>query len=90
MIEAWIERRHSCVVYEHVDLSESVMDHGSEGFAVGPAADVGRYWDGFDLIFIADFFGELLTRYGPSLYRSVLLPRLGSEAAAEDARAAVL
>ena len=29
--------------------------------------------------------GELLTRHGPSLYRSVLLPRLGSEAAAKDA-----
>ena len=29
--------------------------------------------------------GELLTRFGPSLYRSVLLPRLGSEAAARDA-----
>ncbi len=29
--------------------------------------------------------GELLTRYGPGLYRSVLLPRLGSEAAAKDA-----
>jgi RNA polymerase sigma-70 factor (ECF subfamily) len=31
--------------------------------------------------------GELLTRYGPGLYRSVLLPRLGSEAAAKDALA---
>jgi len=29
--------------------------------------------------------GELLMRYGPVLYRSVLLPRLGSEAAARDA-----
>jgi RNA polymerase sigma factor (sigma-70 family) len=29
--------------------------------------------------------GELLTQYGPSLYRMVLLPRLGSEAAAKDA-----
>jgi RNA polymerase sigma-70 factor (ECF subfamily) len=29
--------------------------------------------------------GELLSRYGPTLYRSVLLPRLGSEAAAKDA-----
>jgi RNA polymerase sigma factor (sigma-70 family) len=29
--------------------------------------------------------GELLHRYGPTLYRSVLLPRLGSEAAAKDA-----
>src|ERR1700728_3489932 len=29
--------------------------------------------------------GELLHRYGPGLYRSVLLPRLGSEAAAKDA-----
>lgn len=29
--------------------------------------------------------GELLRKYGPSLYRSVLLPRLGSEAAAKDA-----
>ena len=29
--------------------------------------------------------GELLTRFGPVLYRSVLLPRLGSEAAAHDA-----
>ena len=29
--------------------------------------------------------GELLSRYGPLLYRSVLLPRLGSEAAAQDA-----
>jgi RNA polymerase sigma factor (sigma-70 family) len=27
----------------------------------------------------------LLTRYGPPVYRSVLLPRLGSEAAAQDA-----
>jgi RNA polymerase sigma-70 factor (ECF subfamily) len=31
--------------------------------------------------------GELLRRYGPRLYRSVLLPRLGSTAAAEDALA---
>ncbi len=29
--------------------------------------------------------GQLLTRHGPTLYRSVLLPRLGSEAAARDA-----
>lgn len=29
--------------------------------------------------------GELLSTYGPVLYRSVLLPRLGSEAAAKDA-----
>ncbi|MEO7110393.1 MAG: sigma-70 family RNA polymerase sigma factor [Polyangiaceae bacterium] len=29
--------------------------------------------------------GELLTKYGPRIYRSVLLPRLGSEAAAQDA-----
>jgi RNA polymerase sigma-70 factor (ECF subfamily) len=31
--------------------------------------------------------GELLGRHGPALYRSVLLPRLGSEAAAKDALA---
>jgi RNA polymerase sigma-70 factor (ECF subfamily) len=31
--------------------------------------------------------GELLRRHGPRLYRSVLLPRLGSPAAAEDALA---
>lgn len=31
--------------------------------------------------------GELLHKYGPGLYRSVLLPRLGSEAAAKDALA---
>ena len=29
--------------------------------------------------------GELLMKHGPALYRSVLLPRLGSEAAAKDA-----
>ena len=29
--------------------------------------------------------GELLTTHGPGLYRAVLLPRLGSEAAARDA-----
>ncbi len=29
--------------------------------------------------------GQLLTRHGPSIYRVVLLPRLGSEAAAQDA-----
>jgi len=29
--------------------------------------------------------GHLLSRYGPTLYRCVLLPRLGSEAAAKDA-----
>lgn len=29
--------------------------------------------------------GELLSTHGPALYRSVLLPRLGSEAAARDA-----
>jgi RNA polymerase sigma-70 factor (ECF subfamily) len=29
--------------------------------------------------------GELFHRFGPGLYRSVLLPRLGSEAAAKDA-----
>jgi RNA polymerase sigma-70 factor (ECF subfamily) len=29
--------------------------------------------------------GQLLRRYGPVLYRSVLLPRLGSEASAQDA-----
>ena len=29
--------------------------------------------------------GKLLSKYGPGLYRSVLLPRLGSEAAAKDA-----
>jgi RNA polymerase sigma-70 factor (ECF subfamily) len=29
--------------------------------------------------------GELLRRYGPVLYRTVLLPRLGSQAAAQDA-----
>lgn len=32
--------------------------------------------------------GELLRRHGPRLYRSVLLPRLGSAAAAEEALAA--
>jgi RNA polymerase sigma factor (sigma-70 family) len=31
--------------------------------------------------------GELLRKYGPILYRAVLLPRLGSEAAAQDALA---
>jgi RNA polymerase sigma-70 factor (ECF subfamily) len=31
--------------------------------------------------------GELLHKYGPGLYRSVLQPRLGSEAAAKDALA---
>jgi RNA polymerase sigma-70 factor (ECF subfamily) len=31
--------------------------------------------------------GDILRRYGPVLYRSVLLPRLGSEAAAQDALA---
>lgn len=31
--------------------------------------------------------GQLLRRYGPALYRSVLLPRLGSEAIAQDALA---
>jgi RNA polymerase sigma-70 factor (ECF subfamily) len=31
--------------------------------------------------------GELLAKHGPSLYRSVLLPRLGSDAAAKDALA---
>jgi RNA polymerase sigma-70 factor (ECF subfamily) len=31
--------------------------------------------------------GELLAKHGPSLYRSVLLPRLGSDASAKDARA---
>lgn len=31
--------------------------------------------------------GELLHKYGPGLYRNVLLPRLGSEAAAKDALA---
>ncbi len=29
--------------------------------------------------------GELLSKHGPTLYRAVLLPRLGSEAAAKDA-----
>ena len=29
--------------------------------------------------------GELLSTHGPALYRSVLLPRLGSDAAARDA-----
>jgi RNA polymerase sigma-70 factor (ECF subfamily) len=31
--------------------------------------------------------GQILRKYGPALYRSVLLPRLGSQAAAEDALA---
>ena len=31
--------------------------------------------------------GQLLERHGPALYRAVLLPRLGSEAAARDALA---
>src|SRR5580658_6394407 len=31
--------------------------------------------------------GTVLVAYGPTLYRSVLLPRLGSEAAAKDALA---
>ncbi|WP_437613961.1 sigma-70 family RNA polymerase sigma factor [Sorangium sp. So ce834] len=31
--------------------------------------------------------GQLLRKYGPSLYRAVLLPRLGSDAAAQDALA---
>lgn len=31
--------------------------------------------------------GKLLSKYGPGLYRSVLLPRLGAEAAAKDALA---
>jgi RNA polymerase sigma-70 factor (ECF subfamily) len=31
--------------------------------------------------------GQILRRHGPSLYRAVLLPRLGSEAAAQDALA---
>jgi RNA polymerase sigma factor (sigma-70 family) len=34
-----------------------------------------------------DALGGLLRRYGPILYRSVLLPRLGSDAAAQDALA---
>ena len=32
-----------------------------------------------------DAIGELLSAHGPALYRSILLPRLGSEAAARDA-----
>ncbi|MBX3212677.1 MAG: sigma-70 family RNA polymerase sigma factor [Labilithrix sp.] len=32
-----------------------------------------------------DALGELLHKHGPGLYRSVLLPRLGSEAAAKEA-----
>lgn len=32
-----------------------------------------------------DATGELLQRHGPTIYRTVLLPRLGSEAAAKDA-----
>lgn len=32
-----------------------------------------------------DAMGRLLAHHGPALYRSVLLPRLGSEAAAQDA-----
>jgi RNA polymerase sigma-70 factor (ECF subfamily) len=32
-----------------------------------------------------DALGELLRKHGPGLYRSVLLPRLGSEAAAQEA-----
>lgn len=35
-----------------------------------------------------DALGSLLRRYGPRLYRSVLLPRLGSAAAAEEALSA--
>lgn len=35
-----------------------------------------------------DALGTLLRRYGPRLYRSVLLPRLGSAAAAEEALSA--
>ena len=31
--------------------------------------------------------GQLLRKYGPALYRAVLLPRLGSDAAAQDALA---
>lgn len=31
--------------------------------------------------------GQVLRKYGPSLYRAVLLPRLGSDAAAQDALA---
>ncbi len=34
-----------------------------------------------------DALGRLLRTYGPPIYRSVLLPRLGSEAAAQDALA---
>lgn len=32
-----------------------------------------------------DATGELLQRHGPTIYRTVLLPRLGSEAASKDA-----
>lgn len=34
-----------------------------------------------------DALGQLLHQHGPTLYRTVLLPRLGSEAAAQDALA---
>lgn len=34
-----------------------------------------------------DALGQILRRYGPTLYRAVLLPRLGSEARAQDALA---
>ena len=36
-----------------------------------------------------DALGELLRTHGPALYRTVILPRLGSEAAAKDALAEV-
>jgi RNA polymerase sigma-70 factor, ECF subfamily len=58
------------------------------------AADRRREGDEIDRVLVAKAqagdrvaLGELLHKYGPGLYRSVLLPRLGSDAAAKDALA---
>jgi RNA polymerase sigma factor (sigma-70 family) len=55
-------------------VQEAERDRGDERFLVARAQAGDR-----------KALGDLLMRHGPVLYRSVLLPRLGSEAAARDA-----
>lgn len=67
------------VTAEHVRRTDASFDARAASDAEDRAL-VGRAKEGD-----REALGRLLQKYGPVLYRSVLLPRLGSDAAAKDA-----